>query len=552
MLTLRPWQSECKTKALDWFKMGNRTFLMDVAPGGGKTKASCAIAKELLESGEIDCVVSIAPRRSVVFQWAEDFQSICGRTMVPITGNDDDLSAYGGADFAITWSALGDASAAIYEMCQNRKVLAICDEHHHAGREAAWGEGADNAFSHAKYTMVLTGTPIRSDGSETVWMDYDGRGKIDHPEDGTYTLSYGEAVDLQYCRPITFHRHEGNFTVVFGDGDTTQVSGAVEAPVDSRMRQVPALRRALDFYKLACTPIFDNHGRPCTLSYQATMLEWGIQKLDDLRLEMPNSGGLVIAHSIEMAEYMADLLHILEGERPFIVHNQVANAEAKIKAFKTSSNRWLVSVGMVSEGVDIPRLRVLVYLPFARTELAFRQAMGRVVRNNGPDDGTRAYVIMPAHQVFEEHARRVEREMGPKHTAETGAPRTKVCPACSSRCDISARACHECDEEFPIGHSRLKACGECGSPNPFGAKECSACGSSFTQEFSVQLDEALRHGAIVRGMDVDEEEVRLGEKLAPALQRKVLRDGDEFLVNVLRTIPAESYGRLARMMGEIK
>ena len=267
---------------------------------------------------------------------------------------------------------------------------------------------------------------------------------------------------------------------------------------------------------------------------------------------MPESGGLVIAYSIEMAEYMADLLQVLEGERPFIVHNQVANAEAKIRAFKTSSSRWLVSVGMVSEGVDIPRLRVLVYLPFARTELAFRQAMGRVVRNNGPDDGTRAYVIMPAHQVFEEHARRVELEMGPKHTAEPGASKTKVCPACSTRCDISARACHECDEEFPVGHSRLKACGECGSPNPFGAKECNACGSSFTQDFSVQLDEALRHGAIVRGMDVDEEEVLLGERLAPELQKKILRGGDEFLVNFLRTIPEESYGRLARMMGEIK
>ena len=549
MLTLRPWQIECKTKALEWFNNGNRTFLMDVAPGGGKTKASCVIAKELLEMGEIDCVVAIAPRKSVVHQWAEDFQSICGRTMVSITGNEKDLSGYGGADFAITWSALGDASAAIYQMCKNRKVLAICDEHHHAGRDAAWGEGADNAFSLAKNTMVLTGTPIRSDGSESVWMSYDGRGKIDHPEGGTYTLSYGAAVDFGYCRPITFHRHEGNFTVVFDDGDTTQVSGAVGAPVDDRMRRVPALRRALDFYRLACTPIFDNHGQPCTLSYQATMLEWGIQKLDDLRLSMQESGGLVIAHSIEMAEYMADLLQVLEGERPFIVHNQVANADEKIKAFKTCSSRWLVSVGMVSEGVDIPRLRVLVYLPFARTELAFRQAMGRVVRNNGPDDGTRAYVVMPAHEVFEEYARRVELEMGPKHTAEPGAPRTKVCPACSSRCDISARACHECDKEFPIGHSRQKACGECGSPNPFGATECIACGSSFAHEFSVQLDEALRHGAIVRGMDVEEEEVLLGEKIAPTLQKKVLRSGDEFLVNFLRTVPEESYGRLARMMG---
>ena len=67
---------------------------------------------------------------------------------------------------------------------------------------------------------------------------------------------------------------------------------------------------------------------------------------------------------------MADLIQILEGERPFVVHNQITRADQKIKAFKTSANRWLLSVGMVSEGVDIPRLRVLAYLPNARTELA--------------------------------------------------------------------------------------------------------------------------------------------------------------------------------------
>ena len=53
---------------------------------------------------------------------------------------------------------------------------------------------------------------------------------------------------------------------------------------------------------------------------------------------------------------------------------------------------------MVSEGVDIKRLRVLVYLPAARTELAFRQAIGRVVRTLGPDDDTRAYVVMPSFE----------------------------------------------------------------------------------------------------------------------------------------------------------
>ena len=105
----------------------------------------------------------------------------------------------------------------------------------------------------------------------------------------------------------------------------------------------------------------------------------GHSKEDEMRMRMPHAG-LITAHNIEMANYMADLLAIIEGERPFVVHNQISRADQNIKAFKTSTNRWLVSVGMVSEGVDIPRLRVLVYLPYARTELAFRQAMGRVVQ----------------------------------------------------------------------------------------------------------------------------------------------------------------------------
>ena len=117
MLVLRPWQAECKNKALAWFENGNKTFLMNVAPGGGKTKASCVIAKELIEK-EIDCVVAIAPRESVVHQWAEDFQAICGRTMMQITGNDEDLEAYAGVDFAVTWSALGDASAAFIKFAR--------------------------------------------------------------------------------------------------------------------------------------------------------------------------------------------------------------------------------------------------------------------------------------------------------------------------------------------------------------------------------------------------------------------------------------------------
>ena len=59
-------------------------------------------------------------------------------------------------------------------ICETDNTLVICDEHHHAAVKAAWGESADGAFSKAKYVLILTGTPIRSDGERPVWFQYSG------------------------------------------------------------------------------------------------------------------------------------------------------------------------------------------------------------------------------------------------------------------------------------------------------------------------------------------------------------------------------------------
>jgi hypothetical protein len=50
---------------------------------------------------------------------------------------------------------------------------------------------------------------------------------------------------------------------------------------------------------------------------------------------------------------------------------------------------------MVSEGVDIPRLRVGVYATTTTTELFFRQAVGRIVRHIAGKGRQRAYLFMP-------------------------------------------------------------------------------------------------------------------------------------------------------------
>jgi superfamily II DNA or RNA helicase len=550
-MKLRPWQQQALEKALHWLTVvrKDRHFLINAAPGAGKTIGASAIARELIDRGEIDRVVVIAPRAEVVNQWAEDFRRVTGRYMTKVTGRDGDIAGME-LDVCSTWTAVQGLQDAMQAVCRSARVLVICDEHHHAAVEAAWGSGAESAFASAQFVLVLTGTPIRSDGAQSIWMAYDDAGAIDHPETGTYTLTYGEAVDLGYCRPVTFHRHEGHFTVDLDQGAQVQVSGHQKAALTKELARVPGLQRALDFYRLACTPQFGPDNKtPLADGYQATMLEYASQKLTDLRHRMANAGGLVIAPSIEMAEYMVKLIEKVEGETPILVHSQMPNPEAKIRAFRNTDKRWLVSVAMVSEGVDIPRLRFLVYLPYALTELAFRQAIGRVVRTAGPDDDTRAYVVMPCLDTLETYARRVEEEMpaSSKATADDG-PMTKKCPSCHGECALGERECPQCGHEFPVAAARMRGCPACGALNPITARVCHACGDSLVSSFSLTLDEALRVGAIVRGMDIDEDEVRHAEEIAPEVRDRVLRSGDQKLVKILRVLPDESWARLREIL----
>jgi superfamily II DNA or RNA helicase len=552
MIRLRPWQQDALEQAEKWLvdERKDRHFLINAAPGAGKTIAACVIAERLIRLNEIDRVVVIAPRSEIVNQWAEDFKRVTGRYMGKVTGGDGDIESLG-IDVCATWAAVQRLADGFQAVCRRSRTLLICDEHHHAAVKAAWGEGADSAFKDANFVLILTGTPIRSDRKQSVWLAYDDDGAIDHPEEGTYTLTYGEAVDLNYCRPVTFHRHEGLFTVDLEDGDSISVSSKSPAELSDELKRVPGLQRALNFYRLACTPQFEADNKTPLLSgYQATMLDYASQKLTDLRYRMPDAGGLVIAPTIEMAEYMVKLIGQIEGEEPVLVHSQAANSENKIRAFRQTDKRWIVSVAMISEGVDIKRLRVLVYLPNALTELAFRQAIGRVVRTHGPDDDTRAYIVMPSFDILEAYARRVEDELSPGQRSEGEKPRTKRCPACASEVPLGTKTCPTCEHEFPSKPPRLKNCPECDSLNPLSAKSCQNCGASFEMRYVLTLDDALRTGAIVRGMDIEEADVREGEGMANEVRKKVLGSGDERLVRLIKQLPEETWGRLKNILND--
>ena len=73
-------------------------------------------------------------------------------------------------------------------------------------------------------------------------------------------------------------------------------------------------------------------------------------------------------------------------------------------------------------------------------------------------------------------------------------------------------------------------------------------GNSFSQSFCLTLDEALRTGAIVRGIDLEEGEVQKSEEMAEVVRGRILRSGDQRLVKIIQTLPDESWSRLRTIL----
>ena len=129
-------------------------------------------------------------------------------------------------------------------------------------------------------------------------------------------------------------------------------------------------------------------------------------KLKAIRKINSTAGGLVVASSVLHATIILDILANEFGESAVIATYREAEPTSIISDFKRASIPWIVSVGMISEGTNIPRLQVCCHLTRIKTELHFRQMLGRILRIN---DGSNqeACLFMPAESKLTEFAYRV-------------------------------------------------------------------------------------------------------------------------------------------------
>lgn len=386
--TLRLWQERAIAK---FYALNAVDFLVSATPGAGKTRFALALAQRLIDEGTIERVAVVVPTDALRQQWA-DAAGELGLSLMPVGEIEDyDKAGYRGCVATYAQLARGAGSGGLRRLTR-RKTLAICDEIHHAGDSRSWGESLKYAIDNAVHRLHLTGTPWRRDDREPIpFVTYEvppgetrPKVKID------YAYEYGEAVADGVCRRIEFHAFGG-------DAKWRDVGKLEEAAISAELSDED-LSAALD------AVYHPDHG------WMPALLEQAEAALAEIVEEVPDAAGLVIAERQAHARAYATLLHRLTGHEPVVVVSDDADAKLAIDRFRTSRDRWIVAVRMVSEGVDIPRLAVGVYASKIRTPLFFRQVVGRFVRTR-PGEEFNARLLIPAVQVLMEHGRTVELEL---------------------------------------------------------------------------------------------------------------------------------------------
>lgn len=374
---LRAWQAE----AIDeYFAAEPRDFLVAATPGSGKTTFALRLATELLSRHTIDRVTVVAPTDHLKRQWA-DAAARVGIRLDPAFRN---AQGFRNADgrigrhfhgVAVTYAQVALRPSLHRSMTEERRTLVILDEVHHGGDALSWGDGIREAFEPAVRRLSLTGTPFRSDTAPIPFVTYHPSEQGIRTSRADYGYGYGRALRDGVVRPVIFLAYAGRMRwrtrageemeARLGNADTKDVTAqAWRTALDPEGEWIPAVLRAAN------------------------------RRLSEVRDDVPDAAGLVIATDHHAARAYATILEGIAGEKPTVVLSDEKAASDRIAGFAKGTRRWMVAVRMVSEGVDIPRLGVGVYATSASTPLYFAQAVGRFVRTRRR--GETASIFLPS------------------------------------------------------------------------------------------------------------------------------------------------------------
>ena len=415
-MILRAWQQAAINAALTKYRNPFTHFLCLATPGAGKTVMASTLANILIKENKVDLVLCFSPSTTVANDFRVELEAFTKKRF---------CGGLGATGSSLTYQSMRFLGPDFWLLFENYRVFVIFDEIHHcAGRELedanAWGaEILKHIQGKATFTLALTGTPWRSDTTPIALASYTGENNRIHVD---YRYGLKQAIKDGVCRtPHITLLDNDRITVLSGDDKKHYKS--ISEFIEQSLLSYSELIGHVDVMR--------------------QVLKKGIIRLNDERITNSNAGGLIVAASIEHAKKIQTVLAEFDESSKLVTYRE-NHPDQLIQEFKTNTEKWIISIGMISEGTNIPRLRVCCYLSLVTTELYFRQVLGRVLRAQYSESEL-GYFITPAHPKLLEFARRVSEEL--PHTIFNKDHSERDEKYSETREPIQLKAPKRCEEE---------------------------------------------------------------------------------------------------------
>lgn len=377
---LRPWQRECIDAALIKYQSGQANFLAMATPGAGKTRMASYLVNQLFEQNKIDLVICFTPSVNVSNNFQQNLESMTQKRM---------NGRLGSCGQVMTYHYLSFINRKFWDIFYENRVLVIFDEIHHCGGEDVnlsnvWGEKIlRNIHAKATYTLELSGTPWRSDKLPISLARYTGDPR---------------QLECDYIYPLTRAVKEGVCRIpkiIVIDNDKINHTNS-----QNELSDYGSIQELLNKTTVSYTDLL-NHKAIVTF-----ILKQSIERLHTIRGLNPDAAGLIVASSVDHAYWIKKLLNTELKQEAIVVSHDDNNSHSIIEKFKHGTSQWIIAIGMISEGTDIPRLQVCCYLSRVKTELYYRQVLGRIVRTQ-KEQCSYAYFYTLADETLLEYAKRI-------------------------------------------------------------------------------------------------------------------------------------------------
>ncbi|MET9301287.1 hypothetical protein ABZX66_18380 [Micromonospora aurantiaca] len=145
-----------------------------------------------------------------------------------------------------------------------------------------------------------------------------------------YAYEYGAVVADGVCRRIEFYAYDG-------EAKWTDCGVVEQASLGTQLKGEDV------------STVLDGVYHP-DHAWMPVLLARAGEALTEIRQEIPDAAGLVVAERQWHAQAYADLLKKISGVEPAVVVSADVDAKTAIDKFRNADSRWITAVKMVSEG----------------------------------------------------------------------------------------------------------------------------------------------------------------------------------------------------------